>query len=288
MNEKARQRIYDNMDAVRKARNLTKAALADAMGVSRASIYSANNGTTPSLDRLEKFCLATGCPMSALVDGAVDPEDYRIPDGIEGMWPYNLACAIQSYGYGRTSEDGFDRHVYAPGILAALESLTERQQKVITLRFRSMMTLEDVAKEMGVTRERVRQVEARALRELARPQAYNLWYMVPRRELLDVAEERDRARLECVTLRQKLERFMEAHGIPKEAAGPGDECMGIKLDAMDLSVRSYNVLKRAGIDTVGQLRGLTVGDLKKFRNMGLKSLKEVVSKAADFGIEIAE
>lgn len=288
MNEQTKQRIYDNMEAIRKARGLTKAALADAMGVSRASIYSANNGITPSLDRLEKFCLATGCPMSALVDGAVDPEDYRIPDGIEGMWPYNLACAIQSYGYVRASGDGFDRHVYAPGILAALESLTERQQKVITLRFRSMMTLEDVSKEMGVTRERVRQVEAKALRMLARPQAYNLWYMVPRRELLDVAEERDKARLECVTLRQKLERFMELHGIQEEAIEEEMELMDLKLDAMDLSVRSYNALKRAGIDTVGQLRGLTVGDLKKFRNMGLKSLKEVVSKAKEFGIEIAD
>ena len=56
----------------------------------------------------------------------------------------------------------------------ALQSLTEREQKVIRLRFGledgKARTLEEVGQEFSVTRERIRQIEAKALRKLRHPQ----------------------------------------------------------------------------------------------------------------------
>ncbi len=56
----------------------------------------------------------------------------------------------------------------------------------------------------------------------------------------------------------------------------------ISIDELGLSVRSYNCLKRAGFQTVGQLRNLTVEDFKNIRNLGIKSTLEINEKLKQF------
>lgn len=56
------------------------------------------------------------------------------------------------------------------------------------------------------------------------------------------------------------------------------------IEEMELSVRSYNCLKRAGIDTVGDLAKKTKNEVMKVRNMGAKSMEEVISKLEAYGI----
>lgn len=58
------------------------------------------------------------------------------------------------------------------------------------------------------------------------------------------------------------------------------------IEEMELSVRSYNCLKRAGIATVGDLAKKTRSDMLKVRNMGAKSLEEVIKKMESYGINI--
>ena len=53
---------------------------------------------------------------------------------------------------------------------------------------------------------------------------------------------------------------------------------------MELSVRSYNCLKRAGIDTVGDLAKKSRAEMMKVRNMGAKSMEEVIAKLEAYGI----
>lgn len=60
----------------------------------------------------------------------------------------------------------------------------------------------------------------------------------------------------------------------------------IKIDELDLTVRSNNCLKKAGIEYLEQLKGLTLQDLLKIKNLGRKSLTEIVEKAKEYGIEI--
>jgi len=56
------------------------------------------------------------------------------------------------------------------------------------------------------------------------------------------------------------------------------------IEELDLSVRSYNCLKRAGINTVQELAQKSKEDMMKVRNLGLKSLEEVQEKLADLGL----
>ncbi|MBQ3502107.1 MAG: DNA-directed RNA polymerase subunit alpha, partial [Clostridia bacterium] len=58
------------------------------------------------------------------------------------------------------------------------------------------------------------------------------------------------------------------------------------IEEMELSVRSYNCLKRAGIETIGDLAKKTKADMLKVRNMGAKSLEEVLQKMESYGINL--
>ncbi|MCQ2564263.1 MAG: DNA-directed RNA polymerase subunit alpha [Clostridia bacterium] len=56
------------------------------------------------------------------------------------------------------------------------------------------------------------------------------------------------------------------------------------IEEMELSVRSYNCLKRAGIDTIGDLAQKSKSEMMKVRNMGAKSMEEVITKLEAYGI----
>lgn len=62
----------------------------------------------------------------------------------------------------------------------------------------------------------------------------------------------------------------------------------MNIDDMDLSVRSYNCLKRAGIQTVEDLIKRTEEDMLKVRNLGRKSLDEVLEKIKSYGLQLKE
>lgn len=63
-----------------------------------------------------------------------------------------------------------------------------------------------------------------------------------------------------------------------------EKVMEMTIEELDLSVRSYNCLKRAGINTVQELSNKSEEDMMKVRNLGRKSLEEVKVKLADLGL----
>ena len=64
------------------------------------------------------------------------------------------------------------------------------------------------------------------------------------------------------------------------------ELNALTIDELDLSVRTYNCLKRAGINTVGELRKMSREDFMKVRNFGRKSTEEVIDKLASMGLTL--
>ena len=62
----------------------------------------------------------------------------------------------------------------------------------------------------------------------------------------------------------------------------------MNIDELELSVRSYNCLKRAGINTVEELINKTPEDMMKVRNLGRKSLDEVLAKLRELGLKLNE
>ena len=67
-----------------------------------------------------------------------------------------------------------------------------------------------------------------------------------------------------------------------------DRLMEMTIEELDLSVRSYNCLKRAGINTVEELTRRTEEDMMKVRNLGKKSLQEVKEKLAALSLSLRE
>ncbi len=62
--------------------------------------------------------------------------------------------------------------------------------------------------------------------------------------------------------------------------------MELPIEEMDLSVRSYNCLKRAGINNVEDLTKKTRGDMLKVKNLGIKSIDEVIAKLESYGLSL--
>lgn len=60
------------------------------------------------------------------------------------------------------------------------------------------------------------------------------------------------------------------------------------IDDLDFSVRAYNCLKRAGVNTLGDLTSKSEVEMMKIRNLGKKSLKEVIDKIKDMGLRFRE
>ena len=67
-----------------------------------------------------------------------------------------------------------------------------------------------------------------------------------------------------------------------------DRIMEMAIEELELSVRSYNCLKRAGINTVEELTRRTEADMMKVRNLGKKSLAEVKERLASLGLSLRE
>ena len=65
-----------------------------------------------------------------------------------------------------------------------------------------------------------------------------------------------------------------------------EKVLEMSIDELELSVRSYNCLKRAGINTVEELTNRTPEDMMKVRNLGRKSLEEVLGKLKELGLEL--
>lgn len=82
------------------------------------------------------------------------------------------------------------------------------------------------------------------------------------------------------------ENAKQAEVMIETAENPVDKVLEMNIDELELSVRSYNCLKRAGINTVEELTNKTSEDMMKVRNLGRKSLEEVLAKLKELGLSL--
>ena len=147
-----------------------------------------------------------------------------------------------------------------------LHTLTERERRVLDFRYKDGLTFEEIGKRFCVTRERIRQIHAKSLRKLRRPDRLN--YL--------------KHGVSGVVAR-KTENAREAAlaSLPKP-----DKPEDITLEELELSVRSYNCLKRAGISTLHEIAEMSFDDLCRVRNLGKKSVDEICAVLTNYGISL--
>ena len=82
------------------------------------------------------------------------------------------------------------------------------------------------------------------------------------------------------------ENSKTAEVMVKPEEDSNEKVMEMNIDELDLSVRSYNCLKRANINTVEELCSRTPDEMMKVRNLGRKSLEEVLTKLKELGLSL--
>jgi hypothetical protein len=84
-------------------------------------------------------------------------------------------------------------------------------------------------------------------------------------------------------LRDEIEEIIEE---PIDIQVIDDKSHDMKIEELDLTVRSFNCLKKAGIEDVSQLASLSLNELLKIKNLGKKSLDEILEKMKDLGYDL--
>lgn len=166
----------------------------------------------------------------------------------------------------------------------AVHSLTECEEKVIRLFYEDNMTKEEVAAEIGRSYERVRQIKAKAMRKLKHPSrmgyiVFGDGYYCSKRKAYDdvyndtvlkaIKDEENKLRI-AVENRKKQIQGIDSMIPPREFFGTDE------ISELNLSVRSFNCLWRAGIHTIEDLRNTTYDELCRVRNLGKKGLDEIL------------
>lgn len=106
------------------------------------------------------------------------------------------------------------------------------------------------------------------------------------KEALGVAAKMMISHLELVV--ELSEKAQEEEYMIERESEQNSQILEMQIEDLDLSVRSYNCLKRAGINTVEELTEKTEEDMMKVRNLGKKSLKEVKQKLEDLDLSLAK
>lgn len=232
-------------------------------------------------------------------------------DCTEGF-PYNLWMEV----FGEPPAEPLADDQVA-GIYAALDTLTPREKDAILVYYRDGMTLEQAARKFNITRERVRQVIAKGCRKLCHQDRRLLFEYgaegwkahsayTRRREEIDRAMAEIDAEFgafvaDLQSKREKLselERSLDAKSealdiLEAEVAKRGkaftqahEGALSLRIDELDFSVRTYNCLWRAKVETVADIINLGEEGLMHVRNLGKKSYNEVVEKLATLGLSL--
>ena len=147
------------------------------------------------------------------------------------------------------------------------KTLTEREGRVLDMRYKRYMTMAAIGEEYGLRAERIRQIEAKAVRKLRHPSRSR--YILMGMEgyinyLRDTAvDERLREyKKEIISLEKKIAELTDT-----EYEEEKNELENAPIAELDLSVRTFNILYRAGYSTVKELldadaeKIVTVGDV---------------------------
>ena len=197
-------------------------------------------------------------------------------------WPYNL---MKEVFYERQDTQWLDVD-QLDGLRYALSTLTEREENCIRLYYESGKNLEEVGNIYNVTRERIRQVIKHGERKLRHPSRANYirnGYLVASKELYQRAFDRwlpeiERARFDA---EQKIAEYKALAN--DEEVKPIFDKRNMDIADLELSVRPYNCLRRASLNTVGDILEKKPEYMMRVRNLGRKSLEEVYAKLREQG-----
>ena len=151
------------------------------------------------------------------------------------------------------------------GLFAAMQTLTVREHECLRLRFEKFYTLEQIGRVFNVSRERVRQIEGKAIRKLRHPSRSKFFLL---------------GLLECTTA-------MGQTAEPNQYVCP-DRFRIEPIETLEFSVRAENCLKRAGIRTWADVASLADDQIINIRGCGHHTAMEIQNRRDQILISINE
>ena len=170
------------------------------------------------------------------------------------------------------------------------KTLTEREGRVLDMRYKRYMTMAAIGEEYGLRAERIRQIEAKAVRKLRHPSRsrYILMgmegYINYSRDTA-VDERLREYKKEIISLEKKIAELTDT-----EYEEEKNELENAPLAELDLSVRTFNILYRAGYSTVKELLDADAEKIVSLPNLGLKNFSDLIDVLSEkgFGWKSAE
>lgn len=235
--------VCNNVVKIMEARGINSFELSKVTGLPYSTIktyYSPKKFKYgPHIHSIIKVANALGCSINDLFVGTVDPEKFKSITEWNNSWPFNLVIKILDLEGETSIEDVYKANI--PGLLKALDesytdySLTDKERKVIYMRYEHYMTLDAIAEVFNLSRERIRQIERKSFQKLKRNP---IWDHKTDEDLLQ--------------------------NNPR------------------ISVRTTNILGRAGIKRLSEVAGMTKEELLKIREIGPKAAKEILDVVASY------
>lgn len=276
--------LSQNIKLFCETNNLTQRDFAALVGISESTLHNWLKGQAIPDDkrqkllekifdaRFDKICSNT-ITIRLLID-----HTYTIED----IFPYNCIIAA-SFGneagtsamsnYEESSYDDFDlnyRKISPEEFDSVFRELTYREQTVIEMRYRDSLTLDEAGKKIGVTRERIRQIEFKALRKIYRD--LNRLIKETKPETNQLIKENEELRQYITELQTTLAQTSKLK-IPEAIKSLS---LDTPIEEFDFSVRTYNCLKRAQINSALDIVNYT-DRFDYIRNLGKRSLMEIIS-----------
>ena len=147
------------------------------------------------------------------------------------------------------------------GLDYALSKLSEREQEIVRLRYQERLPLREIGLAIGVTTERIRSLGDRILRKLREPRVLGyIKYGKYGYEALVAQREEEKRKADVSNQLQ------------------------MNLEELDLTIRSFNCLKKRGCNTVGDIVKLTEEEIIETKNLGRKSMIEIAEKLRSIGV----
>ena len=222
-----------------------------------------------------------------------DPDEESF---LSEKYPINLVQAIFGASRDIYMTDEKSTKEIEDNIEYVLNNTMEPDEScIIKLRFKGKMSLEEIGDIQGKTRERIRQIEARALRKLRHPSRTNAIFSPYKlnQEIKERTNALNQKNLElasnitkCLNQIDILANALEGVGIKVSTEKSITEVTTLarNIDEFGFSVRAFNCMRRAGIMTIGDLTEKTENEMKQVRNLGHHALEEIKEKLLSLGL----
>lgn len=161
-----------------------------------------------------------------------------------------LCCPYAPMYFNETIVPNFDKN------LMLITNLTQREKTALFYHYRDGLTFKEIGNNFGVSQARTYQIVKKALAKLRN-----------KRKLFITSYA-----LNAKKFKKNEEDNFEISELPVEEQD---------ISVLDISTRSYNALKRKGIHTIEQLTGVSLKELFRMRNLGMKSVKEILKAVKD-------